>query len=99
MGIRAEKQRYVSIIQLHAKSKGFKPEEVARLVAMVRSCKTDEALAQVKTAIWDVLGDKPPDTATRLLVEDLFERAEEPEDPPALREALARSQVNLKDYR
>ena len=92
MSLRATKQRYVSIIQLHTKSKALTPDQGKQLEEMVHRCHTEPELAQVKLAVWNVLGNAPADNFARLLDEDPFE----PGDPPALQEALIRARVNVR---
>lgn len=96
MGLRTQKQLYISLIQLSEKAHGITAEQSKTFVAMVHRCHTPKELADVKAAWRAVALPDPSDHAARMLIDDdLFEE----EDPPALREALANAQINLKDYR
>lgn len=103
MGRRDRKNQL--LIALKAKAIGHKlpPEQTARFELMFRRAKTEAEQDQVSAALDAFLNGwkKEDDTYSRLLrdVNDFGDDApiggEDEEDPPALKEALARSRITF----
>jgi hypothetical protein len=93
VGIRTQKQLYISLVRLSEATHSITAEQANTFVEMIHRCHTPKELDEVKAAWRSVSRPDPADhAARRLMDDDLFEE----EDPPALREALERSRVNLK---
>lgn len=97
MGLRTRKNTLLCALKARALAVQMPKEQVETFERMYRACRTEAEQEQVSKALdTHMNGWKTgTDAWSRILQDDFLSDDDEDEDPPALKAALARSQVFL----
>jgi hypothetical protein len=98
-GVRARKNTLVLLVRAYLTAGLLTPEQAHVFETMFRRCRTPGEQDQVRSALRTQL-DGWKDESDRFakvlqIANDFGEEADDDEDPPALREALAKSRIRL----
>lgn len=99
MGVRQRKQHLIATLLAHKAGGRLTEEQRAAFEMMYRRCRTPEEQDQVTKAVHDAMEGWKTGTdrwsRLRQAAEGLDLEEDEDEDPPALKAALARSQITF----